>query len=211
VGPRGERGAALKAHPIGPALFGATREYGYGSLTVDLLADRGGMTLEEFDANFDGVTDLTVRVFSAYTDDFKERASRAFESTEAWPDNMRAAAYETARWIRANPESVWFGMVGALEAPDMVLLRRQETFMWAAWVIDAGREVAPDPAAVPQAAPLIAVGAIAETLRRQQEGKIDLDIVAAVPSMMSAAVRPYLGEEAARAELSIPPPPDLRD
>jgi hypothetical protein len=30
-----------------------------------------------------------------------------------------------------------------------------------------------------------------------------------VPRMMYAAVRPYLGEEAARAELEIPPPSDL--
>ena len=202
-------GAALKAHPIGRALFAATREHGYGALAIDDLLRRSGMSEEEFDAEFDGLTDLTERVFAAYTDDFKARAGRVFEGIATWPDNLRAAAYETARWIRENPDAVWFGMVGVLDAPDMVLVRRQETFMWAAAVIDAGRAQAPDPDAVPKAAPLIAVGAIAETLRRQQEGTIDKDIVGTVPEMMSAAVLPYLGEEAARRELSIPPPADL--
>jgi hypothetical protein len=57
----------------------------------------------------------------------------------------------------------------------------------------------------------MAMGAIVETLRRQQEGTLAEDVVEAVPKMMYAAVRPYLGEEAARRELEIPPPPDLAE
>jgi AcrR family transcriptional regulator len=204
-------GQALLGHPIAVGLFAATREHGYEALTAEELILRAGITEREFGAAFTGKADLTIKVFAAYTDDFKERAGRVFESIEAWPDNMRAAAYETARWMRRHPDAVWFGMIGALEAPDMVLLLREETFKWAVGVIDAGRALAPDPDSVPAAAPLMAVGAIAETLRRQQEGTIEETIVGAVPKMMSAAVRPYLGEEAARRELSIPPPPDLRD
>jgi AcrR family transcriptional regulator len=200
----------LYRHPLALALFAATRRRGYKAVTVEELLSRVAVTREEFDRNFTDKTDFTVKVFTAYTDDFKDRVGRAFEGTPTWPDNMRAAAYEAVRWIQTNPEGIWFGMVGALDAPDMVLVAREETFKWAVTVIDAGREVAPDPDDVPGAAPLIAVGAIAETLRRQQEGSIDEDIIAAVPKMMSAAVRPYLGEEAAVRELSIPPPPDLR-
>jgi AcrR family transcriptional regulator len=204
-------GPSLLGHPIATELFAATYERGYEAVTVEELIVRAGMRREEFDRSFEGKTELTIKVFGAYTDDFKERAGRVFESIPTWPDNMRAAAYETARWIQENPESVWFGMVGVLGAPDMVLIQREETFMWAVRVIDAGRALAPDPEAVPAAAPLMAVGAIAETLRRQQEGTLEETIVGAVPKMVSAAVRPYLGEEAARRELSIPPPPDLRE
>jgi AcrR family transcriptional regulator len=200
----------LLGHPIAVGLFAATREHGYEAVTVDELVSRAGMTREQFDRNFADKTDLAVKVFGAYTDDFKERAGRVFAGVSTWPDNLRAAAYETARWILGNPEAVWFGMVGALGAPDMVLVQREETFKWAVGVIDAGRAFAPDPEVVPAAAPLIAVGAIAEMLRRQQEGTIDEDIVGVVPKLMCAAVRPYLGEEAAQAELTIEPPADLR-
>jgi AcrR family transcriptional regulator len=203
------QGTRLLGHPLATALFTATREHGYEAVSVEELVEGAGISREEFDAEFTGKTDLTVKVFEAYTDDFKARAGRVFESVPTWPDNMRAAAYETARWLREHPESVWFGMVGALAAPDRVLLLREQTFIWAAGVIDAGRALAPDPEAVPAGAALMAVGAIAETLRRQQEGTIDEDIVAAVPKMMYAAVRPYLGEEVARRELEIPPPADL--
>lgn len=203
-------GQELIEHPISSALFAATRERGYREVTIEELLARVQMTREEFDVNFADKTDLVVKVFTAFTDDFKERAGRAFEAVPAWPDNMRAAAYETARWMTDNPEAVWFGMIGALEAPDGVLLLREETFKWAGGVIDAGRAAAPDPEQVPAAAPLLAVGAIAETLRRHQQGLISDDFVSAVPKMMAAAVLPYLGQDAAIRELTIPPPPDLR-
>lgn len=203
-------GPALMAHPIAAELFAATRERGYGAVRVEELLERSGMGREEFEDNFEDKTDLVLGVFAAFTDDFKERAGRVFEAIPVWPESMRAAAYETARWILAHPDAVWFGMMGALEAPDGVLLMREETFKWAARVIDAGRAFAPDPQAVPVAAPFLAVGAIAETLRRQQEGSLDIEIVDMVPLLMAAAVRPYLGEEAALRELAMPPPADLR-
>jgi AcrR family transcriptional regulator len=210
VSPEGRlEGAALFAHPLAAALFSLMRERGYQATTVEALVERAGISREEFDRGFDGKADLTLRVFEAYVANFKDKAGTAFASAPTWPDNMRAAAYETARWIRDNPDGAWFGMVGALEAGEMALVLREETFKWSARLIEAGRVVAPDPEAVPAAAPLMAMGAIVETLRRQQEGTLSEDVVEAVPKMMYAAVRPYLGEEAARRELAIAPPPDL--
>jgi hypothetical protein len=202
-------GAELFEHPISSAFFAAVRERGFGLLAVADLLPTAGMDGEEFAAQFEGKADLALRIFEAAIGDYRRRAARAFESTPTWPDSMRAAAYETARWIETNPDAAWFGMVGALEAGEMVRVRREEIFRWAAGLIDAGRAVAPDPGSVPAAAPLVAIGAVAETLRRQQEGSLEEDVVEAVPKMMCAAVRPYLGEEAARRELAIPPPPDL--
>jgi hypothetical protein len=203
-------GAALFAHPISAALFEAIREHGFGSLEVGPLLTRAGIGTDEFRAGFAGKADLTLKVFEATIADYEDRVGRAFEAERGWPGSIRAAAYETVRWIGNHPDAAWFGMVGALDAGDMVLARRARTFLWAASLIDAGRSVAADPDAVPAAAPLIAVGAVAETLRRQQEGSLEESILGAVPQMMCAAVRPYLGEEAAQRELSIPPPADLR-
>jgi hypothetical protein len=62
----------------------------------------------------------------------------------------------------------WFMLVGVLEAGDMACARRDQIFGWAAELIDVGRAEAPDPLAVPRSAPLMAVGAIVETLRRHQ-------------------------------------------
>jgi AcrR family transcriptional regulator len=204
-------GRALFEHPITGAVMAVIRERGYESADVAEFTERAGMSRPEFDRHFTGKADLTLRVFEAVIDDFEERARSAYESRATWPDNLRAAAYETVRWIVRNPDSAWFGMVGVLEAGDMALVRREEVFKWCASLVDAGRAVAPDPGSVPRSAPLMAIGAIVEMLRRQQEGSLDADPVASVPRLMYSAVRPYLGEEAARRELEIPPPGDLRE
>ena len=77
-------------------------------------------------------------------------------------------------------------------------------------MIDGGREVAVDPASVPESAPLIAIGAGVETIRRRQDEGRPIDVAGDLPWLMYAAVRPYLGEEAARLELEIEVPADLR-
>jgi hypothetical protein len=202
-------GRALYAHPIAGAVMAVIQERGYELASGEEFALRAGIDLDEFECQFTGKADATDRVFEAYVDNFKTRVGGAYASAPIWPDNLRAAAYEAARWLRDNPMGTWFGMVGTLDAGDMPRVRREEVFKWCAGLIDEGRNVAPDPAAVPRSASLMAVGAIAETLRRQQEGTLLADPVATVAPMMYGAVRPYLGEEAALRELEIPPPPDL--
>jgi AcrR family transcriptional regulator len=202
-------GPELVAHPLGCAVVTVINERGYELASVDGFIERAGISRAEFEREFSGKADVTLRVMEAFIGEFRSRVATAFDSEPTWPDNLRAAAYEAARWLTENPRTTRFGMVTSADAGDMPRARREEIFRWCAGLIDEGRRVAPDPAAVPAAASLIVIGAVAETLRRQQEGTVSADTVAIVPQMMYAAVRPYLGEEAARAELSIPPPPDL--
>jgi AcrR family transcriptional regulator len=210
VGAERLEGPALLVHPAAAAVMAVLRERGFELASEPELASRAGMEEAEFARQFAGKEDAALRVFEAYIDDFKGRVGAAFAGEEAWPGSLRAAAYEVTRWMGDHPDVTWFGMVGALEAQELARVRREETFRWCADLIDLGRAAAPDPGAVPRSAPLMAVGAVAETLRRQQEGSLVADPVEAVPEMMYGAVRPYLGEEAARRELEIAPPADLR-
>ncbi|HVS99167.1 MAG TPA: hypothetical protein VHE08_01490 [Solirubrobacterales bacterium] len=202
-------GAALLAHPIAAAIVATIHDRGYATATVEEFMVRAEMTRREFDHHFAGKDEAALRVLEAHIDAYVERAGRAYDAVATWPDNLRAAAYETTRYILENPEMTWFGMVGVLEADDLARARRDQVFSWAAGLIDAGRGVAPDPTAIPRSAAMVAVGAIVEALRRTQESGLPVKPVEAVPVLMYAAVRPYLGEETARAELVIAPPADL--
>jgi AcrR family transcriptional regulator len=204
-------GSDLLRHPLAPALVEVIHERGYPAASLEEVLARAKVERAEFDRHFADKDEASVRVFEAYIDDFEAKLTVAYESRPAWPENLRAAAYETVRWIHRNPDAAWFGMVGALDVSDMALVRREEVFKWCAALVDAGREVAPDPAAVPESAALLAIGAVAEVLRRIEEGSYAAGLIESVPQLMYAAVRPYLGEEAARAELEISPPPDLLD
>jgi AcrR family transcriptional regulator len=204
-------GANLLAHPIAAAVMATIRERGYPDARVEEFLSRAGMTEADFDRQFAGKEELSLRVFEAYIDDFVDRVDAAYSMGGPWPGSLRAAAYETARWVTANPAVTWFGLVGVLEAGDMARARRDQVFRWAASLVDAGRPVAVDPEAVPRSAPLVTIGGIAEGLRRHEEGDVGVGVAEAIQRMMYLAVRPYLGEAAARTEFEIEPPADLRD
>ena len=203
------RGRALFEHPLAAATMAVLHERGFDAATVAEICARAGIGEDELPPALRDKRILALAVSEAYVDDFEQRARSAFDAGGRWPDSLRAAAYETLRWISEHPDAAWWGTVGVLEAGDVARARRDGVFAWAAKLIDAGREVAPDPEKVPAGAPVMAVGAIVETLGRKTQGSVPDDPLEAVPRLMYAAVRPYLGEEAARAELSIPPPPDL--
>lgn len=204
-------GLELFRHPLAPAVMAVVHERGYPDATVADFIARAGIEPSAFVGQFRDKKDVVLRVFESYIDDFEAKVKTAYATSPNWPDNLRAAAYETTRWIRDHPDGTWFGMVGALEAGEMARVRRENVFRWCAGLIDEGRAAAPDPGAVPEGAPLMAVGAIVEILTRQVQGTIIADPVETVPKMMYGAVRPYLGEGAARRELTIPPPADLPD
>jgi AcrR family transcriptional regulator len=195
-------GPALFEHPLAAAVVEVVAVRGYEEAGVEEIVALAGSTRTEFDRLFAGKADAVLRVFEAYSDNFRRRAGRAYAGFPSWPDNLRAAAEEFLAWIAEHPHAYEFGMLRVLEAGEMARLRREELFVWCAGLIDAGREVAPDPEAVPRAAPLIAIGAVVEMTSRHAAGELRIDPAEAVRQLMYGAVRPYLGEEAARRELS---------
>jgi AcrR family transcriptional regulator len=202
-------GQTLFDHPLSAAVMTVLVERGYAAASVEEFISGGAIDRAEFEAQFRDKDDVVLRVFEAYIADFKSRVKAAYDSAPSWPENLRAAAYAVARWIGEYPDATGFGTVGILEAGEMARVRREGLFRWSAQLIDAGRAVAPDPDAVPQGAALMAIGSVVEALSRQVQGGDGADPPQLVAPMMYAAVRPYLGEEAARRELSIPLPPDL--
>jgi AcrR family transcriptional regulator len=199
-------GRALYAHPLAAAVVAEVAERGFPATTVKQIVERAGVERAEFYRLFDDKPDAVARVFDAYIDDFQGKVKAAYESAPVWPDSLRAAAYAAMRWIIEHPEGTRFGMVSVLEAGERARLCRERVFIWSAELIEDGRQVAPDPEAVPEGAALMAIGAVVEILARQSQGTVIADPVDTVPKMMYGAVRPYLGEEVARRELEIRPP-----
>jgi AcrR family transcriptional regulator len=200
-------GPALFDHPLSAAVIEVVAERGYQEASIEEIVARADVAPEEFDRLFAGKADAVLQVFEAYIDNFKRRAGGAYDSAGRWPDSLRAAAHELLAWIEDHPHAYRFGMVEVLSAGEMARVRREELFTWCAGLIDAGREVAPDPDAVPEAAALAAIGAVVETLTFHAAGRVDASLTELGPELMYWAVRPYLGDEVARAELTRPPPP----
>jgi AcrR family transcriptional regulator len=185
------------------------RKRGFEATELSDICRRAGVEVTDVPEPMRDKRRLLLAVSEAYADSLQADVGAAFDSVPDWPANLRAAAYEMVRWTARHPEGAWWGTIGVLDAGEAARARRDEIAAWAARMIDAGRAVAADPAAVPEHASTLAVGAIVETLGRIMQGGIGGEPLDDLRWLMYAAVRPYLGEEAARSELRIPPPVDL--
>jgi AcrR family transcriptional regulator len=200
------------ADPVATALVELIAERGYEATDIEAVIRRAGIERAEFDRRFADKEDCVLKVYEAFIADFEAEVRAAYEAFPDWPTSLRAAAYAAADWMEERPQTARFGGVDVLYARnEMIRVRREEVFQYCAGLIDAGRAVAPDPAAVPEAAPIMAIGAVAQMLTQRMQRGVDLESPRMVPELMYAAVKPYLGEDAARFELHAPRPSPRAD
>jgi AcrR family transcriptional regulator len=196
------------ADPLARAIVDEVVERGYSAATLAGVLERAGIDRAEFERRFVDLEEATLRTFEAFIADFERRVGMAFNAGADWRSGLRASAYAAADWLAANPDLVRFGSVEVLEMrSEMARVRREEVAIFCAGLIDAGRSEAPDPAAVPDSAAIVAIGSVLQMLTHRVQKGIDIDAHAMVPETMYAAVRPYLGDEVAREELVLPRPP----
>ncbi|HEY6731093.1 MAG TPA: hypothetical protein VI039_08725 [Solirubrobacterales bacterium] len=187
------------------AMLDLTFDLGYEEVAIEQIAAAAGGTAADFKRHFPTKLDCAVAILEELAENNLRAVRGAFDSEAEWPDSLRAAAYAHARWIAENPKKMHFGLLEMLWASDLTGALRDHLFGSYIAMVDAGREVTADPDAIADYTAESVVGSITQVLVRRLD-KSALDLYALVPEMMYLAVRPYLGEEAARKELTIPPP-----
>jgi AcrR family transcriptional regulator len=187
------------------ALLDLATERGYENVSLEDLLSRAGLTRVEFDAHFRGLQDCALQLVDSFFEPIKRQIQASYDAQERWPDSLRAASYVVADWIATNPREVRFGAIELPKVGEIGKARREEAFKTFTYMIDAGRAFAPDPSAAPDLSGERAIGSVAEMLTKALR-EPEVDPHAAVPQLMYLAVLPYLGPEAAMAELNIPPP-----
>jgi AcrR family transcriptional regulator len=195
------------ADPLAVALLDLSAEIGLTRVTVAGLCERAGVEVVSFGCRFTGREDCARHFLADFILDFEARIGGVYDRHTDWRTALRATAYECADWAEEHPGLLRFGAIGLLEAHDeMMRVQREEAFRFCAGLIDGGRAAAPDPAAIPDSAPVVGIGAIMTLIgHRLQKGE-PLHAHATVPEMMYMVVRPYLGETVAREELELPRP-----
>ncbi len=196
-----DRAGSSERTQIVEALIEVAAERGYGETSVDLILDRAGLDRPAFDRHFRGKYDCFLSAWQDVSEECLETMVRAYESREEWPDRLRAVAEQIVSGLRDDPSRASFG-VEVLAAGDAARARRDMTMRVVAGLIDAGRQQMDDPEAVPHTtAEALAGSAYGQIYSRVVRGAVD-ELPDLIPQLMSAAVMPYLGVEAAMAELS---------
>ena len=177
---------------------------GYDAVTVEDVAARAGGDAAGFEAHFVSKQGCAVAILEEIAASNLRTVGGAFEGGGRWPDSLRAAAHAHVRWILDNPKKMRFGLLEVLWAGELTSALRDDLFRSYIAMIDAGREVAADPESVPPYTAESVVGSITQVVVRNMGKPGGGDLPSLVPEMMYLAVRPYLGEEAARRELARP-------
>jgi hypothetical protein len=114
------------------------------------------------------------------------------------------------RFIRSHPREARFGSIEMMEVGPVAQAYRERQLQHIVDLIDEGREELEDPGSVTRIAAEAALGsvymAVVDAVRQTDQDTVAV-LEAQLPHLMYLAVRPYLGEEVAREELSIPVPP----
>ncbi len=188
------------------AMLDLSFAHGYATVTIAQICERAGVQQDDFDACFTSMEACALALLEELAEDHLQAVQAAFDSEKSWPDSLRAGAYAAADWIIANPKKTRFGFVEVLSAGEVTWAFRDTFFQRYLGMIDGGREVAEHPEAIPPSTAEAAIGSITEmVMKRLQRGSREAPHNF-VPELMYLTVRPYLGEAAARRELSIPPP-----
>ena len=187
------------------AMVDLSYERGYEAFDIEEIAARAGGSRAGFEALFPSKQACAVAALEELAESNLRAVQGAFRSRPTWPDSLRAAAYAHVDWILDNPKKMRFGVLETLWAGELASALREHLFGSYVAMIDAGREVAPDPEAIPAYTAEGVVGAITQVVVKNVSGRGQQDLASLVPEMMYLAVRPYLGEEVAKAELTKSP------
>jgi AcrR family transcriptional regulator len=196
-----ELSAGAERQAILDALIAIAAERGYAETTIETILDRSGLDRPAFDRHFRGKYDCFLSAWQEINESCMREMLEAYNSREEWPDRLRAVACEIVEGLCGNPSRAAFS-IEVLAAGDAARARRDMTMRVLASLIDAGRNEMEDPEAVPHTtAEALAGAAYGQVYSKVVRGAAD-DLPELVPQLMSAAVLPYLGMEAAMAELS---------
>jgi AcrR family transcriptional regulator len=195
-----ELSAGAERKAILDALIAIAAERGYAETTIEAILGQAGLDRPAFDRHFRGKYDCFLSAWQEINESCMREMLEAYNSCEEWPDKLRAVACEIVEGLCGDPSRAAFS-IEVLAAGDAARARRDMTMRVLASLIDAGRNEMEDPEAVPHTtAEALAGAAYGQVYSKVVRGVPD-ELPELVPQLMSAAVLPYLGMEAAMAEL----------
>jgi len=138
------------------------------------------------------------------TDELLLRVSRAFAGQERWADQLRAVAYEMLWFLREDEGRARLMVIDVLRSTPRAIEIREHGMEALTELIDLGRRQLEDPDSLPRSIAAVTAGTIYNRLHVGVEAGVETLTPDLVRELMFTAVLPYLGTEAALAELEAP-------
>jgi AcrR family transcriptional regulator len=196
-----------EAEPLRQAALDLIAEHReYEAIGLTELLTRGDVGPAWFDAHFEGRDDCLVWAATTELHAFTDRMWEIYGRHADWREGLRAVAYEMADLVEADPRFAVVTTVTLTYGGEYGRLERDAGMHTMIDMVDLGRQEMADPAEIGRAPAEAIVGAIFYAMRAAASGEATIPPDDAVPQFMYMALRPYLGDEVAREELSLPRP-----
>jgi AcrR family transcriptional regulator len=194
---------------IREAVLDLVFDHGCDGTSLAMILDRAGVDQVAFEREFKTREKCFLTIYTESNEWFVHDVFAAFEAGGNWRDSLRAAAYVAARFLRDHPREVQLNVIQVFSAGEMAMAERDRYHQLLVDLVDAGRQEMDDPDSVSRSVAEGVIGSILGLMVKEVSDQGSAaGIEAAVPELMYIAVRPYLGHEVAREELTIPPPPE---
>jgi AcrR family transcriptional regulator len=175
---------------------------GFADTTPQMIAERAGLDPRAFERNFDTPDACFLAAWDSLRDAYLARADGAYRAAGDWRRGVRALAQETTGCAAARPGETRLLAAEVLELGPPGRERLDGLLDRLASLIDAGRELARDPRAVPHSTAQGIVGGAHHRLVRQLRTPDPEPPDQLAAELASFAVIPYLGVEAGLEELA---------
>ncbi len=183
------------------AMSELVHELGAGGVTVAHVVSRSGVSRRTFYELFDDREDCFLAAFDCAVHRCGEAVLPAHRAAARWSERIAAGLEAALRFMDAEPDLAYLGVVGSLGAGQRALERRTEVVAALVAAVHEGRREA---VSARRPDRLVAEGVVGAVLAIVQARLVERDarpLVGLLGPLMAAIVLPYLGAEAAEREL----------
>lgn len=175
----------------------AVAEGGYADLDLATVARYAGLTVADFEAEFDSVECALLAAQDAFLERLRREALEASEACEDWPGQVRAALSVVLGWLveaHGLARALWVeGAATSLAAAE----RRFAAMEGFAALLREGRMRDPRAAPLPPSAERILVGGVASIVSAHLLAEDPAALSALEPELAQILLVPCLGAEEA--------------
>jgi AcrR family transcriptional regulator len=182
-------------------------EEGYGAMTIAKVANQARVSRRTFYDLFEDREDCFLAAFNEAIARLAEAVLPAYAGSGAWLERLRRALGTLLETFESDPALASLVVLGPLGAGPRIAERRAEVLASLERAVDEGRAAGTGASEPPPLTAECLVGAVFGVIHaRLLEHKRPGALMGALNELMAMIALPYLGQSAARKELTRPMP-----
>jgi AcrR family transcriptional regulator len=176
-------------------------ECDYGSLTLNQLLRRAGLSHAAFKRHFDDLEDCFATVWDEVDAELTATVTAAYRGEGDWQDRLRHAFLAGLRYLAHDPGRARLYVTEAFQVSEELRRRQYDSVARLGQIIDRGREATFHDEELPLGIAEVISGAIWQRIDSVVRAGQGARLPEQLHELMYFAILPYRGVEAAEAEL----------